>query len=48
MNNERLTMLALTLIAVAGLFVLGDVGKELLIAIASGLVGYLKGSEDKE
>lgn len=42
---EELTIVSLVTIALVSLFLLGVESKEIVIAIAAGLIGYLKGTK---
>lgn len=42
---EELTIVSLVTIALVSLFLLGPEAKEITIAIAAGLIGYLKGTK---
>lgn len=45
--TELVTVLVLGIVALTAIGVLEVGGKEIAIAIASGLIGYLKGTEDR-
>jgi len=42
-NNEGAAIIGVVAIAIIAMFVLGINGKEIAIAIGSGLVGYIRG-----